>query len=65
MMRPENERRKLKSTIAELRLFIGDRNDHHPNCVTHRGEECDCYAKRKTKAHESLDRIEDLLRELR
>jgi hypothetical protein len=64
MLRSEKDRRKLKSTIAELRLFIGDRSDHHRNCVTHRGEECDCYAKRKTKAHESLDWIEDLLREL-
>lgn len=48
-------------TVAELRAFFRDRDDHHRLCMANapgasKGE-CDCYAKSDVKAHMLLDSL--------
>ncbi len=59
----------IKQAINTVRIALGDRNEHHPNCgsktVTD-GQEgyCDCYAKRRQFPHKAMDLIEKVIIEL-
>ncbi len=56
----------LKQAIETVRIALGDRNEHHPNCnsirpVQQNDHRCDCYASRRQLPHEAMDQIEEAL----
>lgn len=53
----------LEQAIQTVRIALGDRNEHHPNCTSQTSalasdRRCDCYAARRQLPHKALDMIE-------
>lgn len=56
----------IKQAIETVRIVLGDRNEHHPNCHSlanprRPGGACDCYASKRQVPHKALDMIETAL----
>lgn len=53
----------IKQAIETVRVALGDRNEHHPECSSIKtGHPCDCYAARRQLPHKCMDMIEEALR---
>lgn len=57
----------LQQAIETVRIYLGDRNEHHPNCNSIKPpssrrqvniDTCDCYAYRIQVPHRAMDQIE-------
>ncbi len=54
----------LKQAIETVRIALGDRNEHHPNCnsLVAPHASCDCYAHNRQIPHKAMDQIEAALK---
>jgi hypothetical protein len=56
----------LRQAVDRLRRGLGERDDHHPDCdLVQLGKDCDCYAQVRTRDHEALDLIEEVVDRIR
>jgi hypothetical protein len=60
----------IKQAIECVRIALGDRDEHHPNCNVYRKHQsgngnlpCDCYASRRQLPHKALDLIEQKIKQ--